>query len=215
MPGREGTASKIVAALAVPVLAMALFCEPALAHHPMGGEAPQTFWHGLLSGIGHPVIGIDHLAFIVGIALVGAVVPGGLLLAATFVGASIMGVLGHLAGLPLSYVEPAVAATVLVAGLVVASGTDVGIRAWSGLALLAGLLHGYAYGEAVVGSQFGAVGAYLLGLALVQLAIAASVVTLGRLLLTNGGRATRRLAGAGVGLSVLGAVLLVGSLVQA
>ena len=32
----------------------------ALAHHPMGGALPQTLWHGLLSGIGHPVIGIGE-----------------------------------------------------------------------------------------------------------------------------------------------------------
>ncbi|PKO63289.1 MAG: urease accessory protein UreJ, partial [Betaproteobacteria bacterium HGW-Betaproteobacteria-17] len=35
----------------------------ALAHHPMGGMTPQTLSQGLLSGLGHPVIGLDHLAF--------------------------------------------------------------------------------------------------------------------------------------------------------
>ena len=50
-------------------LATLLAATPALAHHPMGGEVPQTFWHGLLSGFGHPVIGIDHLAFVVAIGL--------------------------------------------------------------------------------------------------------------------------------------------------
>ncbi len=37
----------------------------ARAHHPMGGQTPETFSQGLLSGFGHPIIGIDHLAFLI------------------------------------------------------------------------------------------------------------------------------------------------------
>ncbi len=43
-------------------------CRP-YAHHVMGGRMPATFAEGLLSGLGHPVIGIDHLAFIVAVGL--------------------------------------------------------------------------------------------------------------------------------------------------
>ena len=42
----------------------------AIAHHPMGGNTPSTLWEGLLSGVGHPIIGFDHLAFIVAMAFV-------------------------------------------------------------------------------------------------------------------------------------------------
>src|SRR5262244_1869797 len=45
-----------------------LLADPAFAHHLMGGRMPSTFVEGLLSGLGHPVIGIDHLAFLVGSA---------------------------------------------------------------------------------------------------------------------------------------------------
>ena len=30
----------------------------------MGGATPATFWQGLASGVGHPVIGLDHLVFL-------------------------------------------------------------------------------------------------------------------------------------------------------
>jgi urease accessory protein len=40
-----------------------LYTTAAFAHHVMGGETPSTFVDGLLSGIGHPIIGADHLAF--------------------------------------------------------------------------------------------------------------------------------------------------------
>ena len=42
---------------------------PAWAHHAMDMALPQTFSQGLLSGLGHPVIGIDHLAAIVGVGM--------------------------------------------------------------------------------------------------------------------------------------------------
>ena len=41
--------------------------EPALAHHVMGGRMPATFGQGFLSGLGHPVIGLDHLAAVVAV----------------------------------------------------------------------------------------------------------------------------------------------------
>jgi urease accessory protein len=36
----------------------------ASAHHLMGGRTPSTFADGILSGVGHPIIGPDHLAFL-------------------------------------------------------------------------------------------------------------------------------------------------------
>ena len=60
---------------AVLALAAALAAEPALAHHVMGGAMPATFGQGLLSGLGHPIIGLDHLAALVGAGLVAARIP--------------------------------------------------------------------------------------------------------------------------------------------
>ena len=36
--------------------------EPAFAHHLMGGRTPATFGEGILSGLDHPIIGLDHFA---------------------------------------------------------------------------------------------------------------------------------------------------------
>ena len=60
-----------VALLGMLAVAMA---APAAAHHPLGGGTPTTAWHGLLSGIGHPVIGFDHLAFIIAVGIASAFV---------------------------------------------------------------------------------------------------------------------------------------------
>jgi urease accessory protein len=40
----------------------------------MGGEVPVTVWQGLLSGLGHPIIGIGHFAFIVGVGCMSGMV---------------------------------------------------------------------------------------------------------------------------------------------
>ena len=51
--------------------ALSLSSGTAFAHHAMDYQMPQTFVQGLLSGFGHPIIGPDHLAFILAIGLIG------------------------------------------------------------------------------------------------------------------------------------------------
>jgi urease accessory protein len=64
----------------------------ASAHHLMGGKTPATFADGILSGVGHPIIGPDHLAFLValgiavGVGRLSLVTPFLFLLAMAYVG---------------------------------------------------------------------------------------------------------------------------------
>ena len=53
-------------------LLLAFLSNSALAHHPfgMGVSTDLSAWQALLSGIGHPLLGPDHLLFLLGIALV-------------------------------------------------------------------------------------------------------------------------------------------------
>ncbi len=178
----------------------------ALAHHPTGGETPATFVNGFLSGIGHPVIGIDHLAFVVAAGAVAALAGQKLWLPLVFVAASMIGVLIHVQAVDLPVVEIVIALSVLAAGALLASGREVAVGGWAGLFALAGLFHGHAYGEAVYGAGAMPVVAYLLGLALVQSAIAIGVMLLLRHRAAVASAVEPRLAGAfavGVGLSAL------------
>lgn len=152
-----------------------LTATPALAHHPMGGEAPQTVVHGLLSGLAHPVIGLDHLAFVVLVGLASA--ASGRLLAGplAFVFATMAGTLVQVGGLRLPASELVIAGSVVLLGALLLLG-----RRMSGQAALAGfagagLFHGWAYGEAVLGSKMAPVTAYLAGFCLIQFGIAAGV----------------------------------------
>jgi urease accessory protein len=188
--------------LALPAL---LIAWPALAHHPMGGEAPQTLVHGLISGLAHPVIGIDHLAFIVLVGLAAAAAGRMVAGPAAFILATMAGTGVHLAGISLPLAEIVIVLSILALGALLVSGRAVtGPVALGGFAL-AGLFHGWAYGAAVIGSEPMPVVAYLAGFGAIQFAIAAGVARLAWGMATNPQRAVQaRIAAAiclGVGLT--------------
>lgn len=186
----------------------ALLAGPAAAHHPMGGTTPQTLWHGLLSGFGHPIIGLDHFSFIVATGVAAAFLSGGMMIPVGFVVASAAGVLAHVAKLNVPLAEVVVAASVLAAGLALVLRLQLGAWGWTALAVAAGFFHGYAFGETVVGAEQGIIGAYVVGIAIVAIAIAA-IVRMATLGLTGPlGDASTRLKGAGAVLSCLGVVFL-------
>lgn len=153
--------------------ALALAATPALAHHAMDGQMPRTFGQGLLSGLGHPVIGPDHFAFIVGIGLLAAIAGFGPLLPIAFVAAMGVGLVLHLAGLGLPGAEMLVALSVVLIGVAVAW-RHAGRESWieGGAFALAGVFHGYALAESIVGAQSGALGGYVVGLVAVQATVA-------------------------------------------
>jgi urease accessory protein len=75
-----------------------------------------------------------------------------------------------------------------------------------GLFALAGLLHGYALGESIVGAEEAPLAAYLIGLALVQSAIALAGMYAAKFVLARREPLMLRLAGAtiaGVGFAIL------------
>jgi urease accessory protein len=180
----------------------------ALSHHPMGGAAPATFMQGLLSGLGHPVIGFDHLAFILAVGFVTATTKLPLAVPLSFVAASALGVLVCTAGWALPFVESLVALSVLLAGvLLLWGGTMGGVTVALPLALF-GLFHGYAFGEAVLGAEATPVIAYLAGLAIVQSLMIYGLVFALRAAGVLAGSAASQLAGTGAALA--GVALLIG-----
>jgi urease accessory protein len=190
--------------LALP--ALLLTAAPASAHHLMGGKMPSTFGEGLLSGLGHPVIGPDHLAFLIAVGI--AVGVGGLSLALpiVFVAASAIGVALHVYGFDLPGAELIVAATVVLAGFLLARGRALPLAAWAALFGIAGLAHGYAYGESIFGAEPTPLWAYLAGLVVVQSALTVGVAMLTRRSGTEVSALAPRLVGAailGVGLTAL------------
>ena len=147
----------------------------AFAHHPLGGMTPQTALHGILSGIGHPVIGIDHLAFIIGVGLIAAFHRSRLAMPAAFVGGTVAGTMLTLAAVTLPLAEIVITGSVVVAGVIAMRGKVTDLRVAALLAVAAGLFHGWAYGAAVVGAETTPIIAYLVGFGMIQMLIAGGV----------------------------------------
>ena len=160
----------------VPTVALALLvvliAAPAYAHHPMGGITPSTFGEGLLSGIGHPIIGIDHLAFVIGIGLAASFLARGLVMPAFFVGATLLGTGIHLLAVNLPIVEIVISASVLLLGGMIFTARRQPLAIWASVFVIAGIFHGYAYGEAIIGAESTPLLAYLGGFAITQYPIA-------------------------------------------
>jgi urease accessory protein len=191
-------------------LILALAPLPALAHHPMGGEVPSTLWQGFASGIGHPVIGLDHLAFLLAAGVLAATLGArrGTVAVLAFVLGGFGGSLAHIAGIGFGPVEAFVAGSVVAVGLALL---------WRGLPAalvpagfaLAGLAHGHAFAEAIIGAEQGPLVAYLFALALAQGAIGLGAMLLARRL---GADAPRLRIPVGAVATIAGAVFLVGAL---
>ena len=154
-------------------LLLVLFALPAAAHHPMGYQLPQTFAQGLLSGFGHPVIGLDHLAFVIGIGLIAALVPRGLIAFGAFIGGCLAGCVIHLFSVDLPIVEPIIAASIIATGIVLLLQQHIGAIVFAIGIGITGIFHGYAYGESIIGAEASVLGAYLIGFSLIQYGIGA------------------------------------------
>jgi len=165
-------------AIAVAIVAIELLITaPAFAHHPLDGRLPANFFEGIMSGVGHPIIGFDHLAFVIASGLIALKITGGILIPVAFVIATAIGSGIHLASISLPIPEIVIAASVVIFGILLANqgkrtkNLNYGLKI-TALAGLAGIFHGYAYGEGIFGAEPTPMIAYLLGFIMIQLAIA-------------------------------------------
>lgn len=128
----------------LPALAAALLLSPTLAEaHPGHGGG-----YSVIGGVFHPFAGADHLAAMVSVGLWAALAGGRRIWAwpVAFIAAMIAGaMLGH-AGVAFPAVEPAIAASVVILGLCVATGVAVPLVPGALLVGAFALFHGHAHG---------------------------------------------------------------------
>lgn len=157
--------------LGILLLLNALGATPVLAHHAMGGKLPTNFLEGFFSGLAHPIIGLDHFAFVVAIGLLAAVSRFGISMPIAFALTALLGTGIHLRSLDLPQPELFISASVFIFGAILALKQRPPIGVGLSLAAIAGLFHGYAYGESIVGAQSTVLYAYLVGFTVIQLGI--------------------------------------------
>jgi urease accessory protein len=188
-----------------------LITAPASAHHVMGGKMPSTLLDGLLSGLGHPVISPEHLGILIAVALIVGVGGLSLALPAVFVAAMAAGVALHVGGIGFPATEIMVALSTLLAGFLIARGRAMPPAAWAALFAIAGFFHGYAFGESIYGAEASPLGAYLVGLIVIQSALTIGTALLVRRMDSRFSDLAPRLAGAAV--FGIGFATLIGQLI--
>jgi urease accessory protein len=145
--------------------------SPALAH--TGHD--QT---GLTAGFLHPFSGADHIAAMVAVGLWAAFCGGNRVWAwpAAFVTAMLIGGALGLAGVAVPFVEPGIATSLVVLGLLIALAFEAPIRIGTAIVAFFAIFHGHAHGtEAPAGDAM----TYAVGFALATALLHAGGIGLG------------------------------------
>lgn len=124
---------------------LVLSSGPAFAH--TGGDLT------VLSGLLHPVTGLDHLLAMLGVGVlaVSRSPRQGMVIVGAFLAALFSGSLLGMAGLSTSLAEPGVLGSLVVFGALIAAGNRVPFAMVAGITGFFGLAHGFAHGVEAVG----------------------------------------------------------------
>lgn len=146
---------------------------PALAHTGALGDHVHP---GFIAGLLHPFTGIDHLAAMLAVGVWSALAVRPVWVAPlAFVALLGAGALGGLAGVAVPGVEPMIAASLLVTGLLIATRAQWPVRAAALVAGLFAFFHGAAHGmelsgvgvaQALAGMLIGSAALHLTGIGL-------------------------------------------------
>ena len=178
-----------------PIAAAALLlatAAPAFAHLDPGE-------HGsLAAGFSHPLYGVDHILAMVAVGVWAAMIGGRAVWAApaTFVTLMAAGFAASFVGMPLPLVEPAILASIVAFGLLIALAAPIRVGLVLSVTGFFAVFHGYAHG-----SELGSAGALAFGVGFVaataalHAAGAAFGVAVLKVLDTMHGRTALRLAG--------------------
>jgi len=202
--------SRIYRVACLSVLALVAGAVPASAHHPMGGVTPVTFLQGLLSGFGHPVLGLDHLAALVVVGLLASRAGRGWwLLPSLWIAAMGLGVFAHLGAIGLPGAEFLVAGSLVAIALIGVFAPRLPLAVIGTVFAAGGFSHGHALAESVVGAEPMPMVAYLIGLVIVQTAIATAVTLVARRLFPLAADAPPAFRAAAGAMGAVGLVFLV------
>lgn len=156
------------------LLSLLLLLPTAALAHPGHGDQSS-----FLSGLSHPVGGLDHLLAMVAVGLCASVLGGRALwaLPLAFVGGMVAGGVMGAAGVPLPGVEPVILASIIVLGTLTAAALNPSPLVIAAVTAGFGLFHGHAHGAE---GPDGGLALYALGFALATMALHIAGIALGQ-----------------------------------
>lgn len=179
----------------VSTISLLLLAGPAVAH------TGEHAWTGFVGGLAHPVSGLDHLLAMLAIGLWAGQQHGAARwrVPLAFIASLLAGAAVASMGVALPHVEPALALSVLVLGLMIAATWRVDARTGMALAGSFALCHGYAHATEIPLASFPL--SYGLGFVLTTLGLLGAGLAASRW-------ARRWITTAGATIAASGAVLL-------
>ncbi len=187
-------------------LGILLALLPVVASAHPGHDGGHDLHWDFAGGFTHPLFGLDHLLAMIAVGVWAAQLGGRArwLLPATFVGVMTLGAVLGTQGVALAAVEPMIAGSLLVFGLMIVLAKRLPLSVGLGFTALFAAFHGFAHGAELPAGSNGF--SYGLGF------VAATLLLLG-LGLALGQLTTRRPVwlsrSAGAGVAAVGAVMLV------
>lgn len=144
--------------ISIALAALAVTTLPAFAH--LNPEEHGSF----MAGFSHPLFGADHILAMVAVGIWAAQISGRALwiVPSAFVGTMALGFLLALGGFDLPFVEPAILASVIALGLLVAMAARLPASTAAAVVGIFALFHGHAHG-----GELGSAGALQFGLGFV------------------------------------------------
>lgn len=144
--------------ISIAAAALAATTLPAFAH--LNPEEHGSF----MAGFSHPLFGADHILAMVAVGIWAAQIGGRALwvVPSAFVGTMAIGFMMALGGIDLPFVEPAILASVIALGLLVAMAARLPVSAAAAVVGIFALFHGHAHG-----GELGSAGALQFGVGFV------------------------------------------------
>ncbi len=172
---------------------LAVGASPALAHVDAGQST------GFLTGLLHPISGLDHVLAMVAVGLWGAQLgaPAIWLLPVTFPIAMALGGFLGLLGIPLPGVEAGIAASAILLGAALMTERRFPLYAAAALVGFFAIFHGHAHGTELPPGESGLL--YSLGFVVATGCLHAIGIAIGAIHRWPAGRVALRVAGGGVG----------------
>ena len=186
--------------ISLALAALAATTAPAFAH--LNPEEHGSF----MAGLSHPLFGLDHILVMVAVGLWAAQIGGKALwgVPAAFVSTMAIGFGLAVAGIGLPFVEPAILASVVALGLLVAMAVKLDTVASAAIVAVFALFHGHAHG-----GELGTAGALEFGIGFVAATALLHVAGIGL------GLGIARLSGGPIAARVIGGLTALAGLVLA
>ena len=186
--------------ISLALAALAATTAPAFAH--LNPEEHGSF----MAGLSHPLFGLDHILVMVAVGLWAAQIGGKALwgVPAAFVSTMTIGFGLAVAGIGLPFVEPAILASVVALGLLVAMAVKLDTVASAAIVAVFALFHGHAHG-----GELGTAGALEFGIGFVAATALLHVAGIGL------GLGIARLSGGPIAARVIGGLTALAGLVLA